>query len=225
MISAFSLTMAWHAWLKWPALTLKDRKIFKTILLSRKFDDRLDIFEYGTGYSTYYFARFLKGKKIPFHFHSIDNNRPWHEKIKTLILNSRIDNEVTLHLCSFIPFWEKQGWDWKNPGVCGQFSPQRKEEFDYINRPLSLNQKFDMIVIDGRFRKRCLEVARACLKPRGIIFFHDAQKPRYTIPDGFIKYAALINDGHFFPFERTSYRCWVGSPDDDIVLDLAKEFQ
>lgn len=47
--------------------------------------------------------------------------------------------------------------------------------------PLEVGGQFDVMIIDGRFRRRCLLVAKEVLAKGGVVFLHDAQKPRYHL--------------------------------------------
>ncbi|MCP3852743.1 MAG: class I SAM-dependent methyltransferase [Gammaproteobacteria bacterium] len=49
----------------------------------------------------------------------------------------------------------------------------------YINFPDTFNTKFDLIIIDGRERKRCLEKAKSLLSDQGVIMVHDANRKSY----------------------------------------------
>ena len=49
----------------------------------------------------------------------------------------------------------------------------------YVETPKQIGGQFDVIIIDGRFRRRCLEVAAQVIAPDGIVILHDAQKTHY----------------------------------------------
>jgi len=141
-----------------PAMTSREREIYKEVLQSFKVDKTLDIFEYGSGYSTVYFARFLKKKGIPFHLHSVENNRRWFHKVQEKIVKYKLEDHVTLHVYEFLPLREREGWE--EDVACSRPLLMNKEEQEYINLPLTLNKKFDFIAVDARFRRRCLDVAK-----------------------------------------------------------------
>ncbi len=196
-------------WFKIPAMTPRERAIYKRILLSLARRGRpLDIFEYGSGYSTVHFARFLKRRKISFHLDSIDNHAGWHERVKGMVAEAQLTDFVTLHLAAFTPFWEKPGWKWDTPVIGGAFAPSLAIEEEYIQKPVALNKKFDLIVVDGRFRRRCLEVAGSCLKEGGVLFLHDAQSKKYHAPLAQYK-GCFIDGGKYFPLQKQEYKIWV----------------
>jgi len=182
--------MKLHAALGLPAMTRKEIRICKKILMSFGRKRKIKIFEYGSGYSTLYYSRFLSKKGFKFHLHSVDNNPSWHQRVQTLVRKSGLEGEISLHMFPFPAFWEKNGWDWHRKPQCGEFSPILQEEIEYISLPRKLNIKFDLILVDARFRRRCLEVARDCLTERGFVILHDAQKGHYQ--SAFIKYRYSI---------------------------------
>lgn len=224
-LSLFETTLKLHSKINLPALTWLERKVYKEILTAFNHGRRLEIFEYGTGFSTLYFAKFLKRKNIDFHFYSVDNNYEWHKKVTHTIKKNNLENNVTLFICEFPPFWEKAGWDWEKSPEPGQFAPIAASESEYILKPKSLNKKFDLIVIDARFRRRCLEVAPECLNEEGIVFLHDAQKKQYHDPLSRFEYSAFIDSGPYFPFERRKYQCWIGSLENPLVDRIAKKYK
>ncbi len=185
-----------------PLMTGKERRLYKSLLFDLSHRQPLDIFEYGTGFSTLYFSRFLRSKGIRFHIHSVEHDKTWYLNIKRRIDRAHLAKDVTLHLSEFSP---------------GFSAPQTSPELDYIDMLRVLGMKFDLIVIDGRFRRRCLEMASSCLKPGGVVLLHDAERSFYHGPLGLFKYSAFIDGGHFYPFEPREHKVWLGSLDNPDV--------
>jgi len=210
-LSGFKIMHSLHLYFGLPAMTCRERGIYKKILHMLAKDGPLNIFEYGSGFSTLYFATYLRRKKIPYGFDSVDNNPEWHGRVKEKVYEKKLDQSITLHLRSFKPFWDKEGWDWDAKVECGKFAPQEREEHEYIELPLTLNKKFDLIVIDARFRRRCLEVALKCIKPSGVVLLHDAQREHYHEPTARYQHSYFVDSGHYFPCERRTWKMWVGS--------------
>jgi hypothetical protein len=217
-MSPFAIVMRMHAFFELPAMTLKEIKIYKKVITSLPVDGSLNIFEYGSGFSTLYFAKLLKRKKIPFHIYSIDNNLEWHQKVKERVIKNGLDNEITLLISEFPPFWEKEGWDWNVSPECGRFAPQTKAEFDYINAPSNIGRKFDFISVDARFRRLCLATIPQCLKEKGVVFLHDAQKAKYYEPLSLYRTSKFIDGGKNYFFEKNDWKVWIGSLGDDLPL-------
>lgn len=80
----FELTLKAHAFLEWPAMTRKEMRILKEVFLSFPSGKPINIFEYGMGFSTIYFAKFIHKNGRDFQMDSLDNNRFWYEKVATI---------------------------------------------------------------------------------------------------------------------------------------------
>lgn len=132
--------------------------------LERLFDDYgrpLEILEWGSGGSTHYFTRFLKSKSIPYTWTSLEYNKKWYEKILKEVVH---DKNIKLHL-----------FDVGNDGL-----RQRKTNMDeYVDFPKTLGKEFDLVLVDGRKRRRCVLAAKDILSSRGVVFLHDAQRKYY----------------------------------------------
>ncbi len=193
-----------------PLMTVKEHRIYKSLLLELSRRQPLDIFEYGTGFSTLYFSKFLRSKGIRFHVHSVEHDKTWHLDIQHRIDRAHLTKDVTLHLSQFTP---------------GLSAPQTPGELDYVDMPRALGMKFDLIVVDGRFRRRCLETAPAYLKAQGIVFLHDAERSFYHGPlKGFL-FGRFIDGAKFYPFEPRPHHVWVGSMDNPLVDEIADQWQ
>jgi len=220
-LSLFSIVIRLNRFFGLPAMTSIERKIYKRALLSLSSNKTLNIFEYGSGFSTIYFAKFLKRKKVSFRIYSVDNNSKWHQKIKQLVKKKKLNDVITLYLSEASPFWEKDGWDWAIFPKCGQFAPKAEAEVEYIEAPLATGKKFDFIVIDGRFRRRCLETVTECLAENGIVFLHDAQKTKYHEPLSLYEYSIFIESGKYYPFDQGVWKIWLGSINNPIVCNMS----
>ncbi len=207
-----------------PAQTRKEIQIFKAIF--ENFSNKnIRIFEWGSGFSSIYYSDYLQKKNFGFQWHSIDNNRIWHEKVKSELSKRGLQKYVQLYLREFLPFWEKPGWEWKNiPLPCGVFSPKLESEKAYIDFPKGLDKKFDIIIIDARFRRRCLEVAKEVLAFGGVVIMHDAQKTHYHVGlDDFLCGKFLIT-GSWYPFQKIPNKVWVGAMQKNKVFDVLNYF-
>ncbi len=219
----FEITMRWHGLMGWPAMTQREMRILKRIFLSFPEEKKIKIFEYGMGFSTVYFAKFLQKSGRMFELHSIDNNRFWYEKVATMIKAQKLTDKVILHLREFPPFWEKPGWDWNANCPREIFAPQTPAEKEYVNFPQSLKTSFDVIFVDARFRRRCLDAALRCLDPQGFVILHDAQKKHYQSATKLYHFSQFLNSGKYFPFARRKYQLWLGSPLNSLVDQIALE--
>jgi len=80
-------------------------------------------------------------------YYSIEHNETWFEKIKPETNNKNI----SLH-----------------------FAPEKNNYKEYVYHPLNFDLKFDAILVDGRQRSRCLELAANRLTHKdSVVFIHD----------------------------------------------------
>jgi len=159
-----------------PFMKYKEIIIIKDILKNKKPQMCL---EYGAGYSTLYFSRYLEknAKWI-----AIEHNKNWFKKIKQLIHQK---GNVSIY---YIP-----------PNHSSlDTDPNSKDAFlgfeEYVLFPEKLNIKFDFILIDGEARKHCLEVAPKLLKKNGVIVLHDANRKDYHKSFGIYRFRVLFKD-------------------------------
>ncbi len=171
--------------------------------------------------STLWLAGTLRKEGVEFELHSVDNHRGWHERVKAKVVDAGLSASVTLHLREFPPFWEKPGWSWDGPPACGEFAPSAGAEQEYVTLPETLGGNFDVILVDARFRRRCLETAHGCLGPMGIVALHDAQKAQYHEPLSGYKYGVMLSSGTYYPTDPGEWRMWFGSDQNHLVADLA----
>lgn len=219
----FNLRLSLHGFLELPAQTKKERQIFKTIFNQADREKLLKIFEWGSGFSTVYYGKYLRKIGTRFEWHSVDNNKAWHEKVQTLIKEKKLDSNIKLYLKEFIPFWEKPGWK-EVPPQCGVYSPKSEEELGYINLPKQFDDKFNIIIIDARFRRHCIQIAKECLLPEGIVIMHDAQKPHYHEGLDAFPYGKFIDSGVWYPLQEIPNCMWIGSLKDHSVFECLKAF-
>lgn len=200
-----------------PAQTSNDRKIFKRVL-QQYAGKRLSVFEWGTGMSTIYYSRYLVSIDSDFEWHSIDNFREWKEKVARLVNHYGLNDRVHLYLSEFPAFWELPGWPWKDrkipQGICG---PNVAEYVEYPRR-IAGSKGFDVIIIDGRFRRRCLIVASEVLTPSGLVLLHDAQKNHYHSSLENYKFGRFLDSGNFLG-SKAKIRTWIGSLDHGTFIE------
>ena len=118
-----------------------------------------DVLEWGSGSSTSVIAKRVKT------ITSIEHNKKWYDEVlKNLPENAK------LH---YVP--SKHHHDWR---VDGDGSPDNFEE--YISYPVELDNKYDLILIDGRVRVQCASVCKKISKKDTIIFVHDFSDQRIS---------------------------------------------
>jgi len=103
-----------------------------------------NLFEYGSGYSTQFYAR-LAGTVT-----SVEHDRDWFNSLAS----SKPDNVELLY---------RDIAD--SNGYCQSISDN--------------NKPFDIVVVDGRERLRCMEVAVDYLTDQGVVLLDDSSRERY----------------------------------------------
>lgn len=110
--------------------------------------------------------------------------------------------------------WYNKVSDWKIPNVEVIYAEQSKEEY------FDIKGKFDVIIIDGRNRRKCLIKAKELLKPEGTVILHDADREYYHC--GFEGYKGYFTDKGHLPrlwtgrlkerisIPRIIHQCWIG---------------
>jgi hypothetical protein len=105
--------------------------------------ENLCVLEYGSGMSTIWFANNFKN------IYSVEDYKPWHSKVLTLINKLRIINIDYNYIST-------------------------KE--DYINFCSKFNILFDLIIIDGSYRSECIKASLKYLRPGGYLYLDDSDK-------------------------------------------------
>ena len=204
-----------------PAQTMKEIQIFKSVLHNVERDKIIRIFEWGSGLSTIHYSNYLLKSNVPFEWHSIDNDRVWHQKVKTLVEKKNLESCIWLYLKEFKPFWEKHGWG-HIPPPCGIFGPKSENEHAYINFPKQLSNKFDIVIIDARFRRHCIQTAKEVLLPEGVAILHDAHKDHYHMDLEDFKYQDFYESGSWYPFQKEKNKIWLGSMENRTIIKKLK---
>ena len=122
---------------------------------------KIDVLEWGAGYSTKYFTGILRSKGIRFEWDAIEYNQGWYDLIKEW----KLENVNLFLFKEENP--ENKRWIAKKPMN------------EYVDFPKQREKKYDLIFIDGRKRARCLRVAKDFLKENGFVILHDAQRADY----------------------------------------------
>lgn len=169
----------------WIVYSARDR--IATVLSSSS-----DVFEYGSGGSTLWFAE--RGCSVV----SVEHDQVWFERVKEA-LNNRA-NQVSLHLIS--------------PSSCTDGSSDtmpRTDDPDWSNRSFRgyvstieryPDGSFDVVLVDGRARADCLERGWTKLRRGGLLVLDDSDRERYQPTMN--RLPALEREDHFglVPFSR-----------------------
>ena len=148
-------------------LPFMDETEIKAISCSFKiFHKPINVLEWGSGYSTTYFSRYLPEEGSE--WHSIEHNSKWAEYVKSLVGHSEVAN-VHVHYVPNIGVYQEGIDD-------GSFEVFR----DYVLFPLDLKNRFHIIMVDGRARIYCMKVGWQLLDNDGVMILHDAQRKQYN---------------------------------------------
>ena len=149
---------------KKPFMTDEETAETEKLLLSLK-KKHLDVLEWGAGYSTKYFSDFLAKNGITFTWQAIEADVSWYIPIIELDLLP----EVRVHL-----------FDEEIFRIDDRRIVERKFDMnEYILFPRKLGFEYDVIIVDGMKRQRCLAEAKHLLKDDGIGIVHDAHRREY----------------------------------------------
>lgn len=125
--------------------------------------DFLNILEWGSGNSTLYFSDRLSDKwEQDFRWDTIEHDVKWYLHVQKFNKLS----EVKCHL-----------FQAENPQDKIQMREDRVEQ--YVNMPRCIGLKYDVIIVDGCQRNKCLDMAKRFLKEDGIVLLHDAERDCY----------------------------------------------
>ncbi len=131
-------------------------------------------FEYGSGFSTMFFSKYLK------HLTSVEHNEAWFNIVKTKFKEQEINN-VDYH---FIPSSKtEKNVDYtfyKDYHLTAKDFTIRKEYHDYFSFVSTFpNEHFDFIIVDGRARVECCLNAIPKLKKGGLFVLDNSDRDRY----------------------------------------------
>jgi len=160
-----------------PAQSPADIAIMKKVLTETG-GPRLRVFEWGSGASTIYYTRYLTSVGRDFEWHAMDNSIKWQGSVQQRLAQAGLDGRVQVHCREFPAFWELPGYTPGGPVPPASYCGSAVVE-GYVALPSELGSPFDVMIVDGRFRRRCLLLARDVLAPGGVVMLHDANKPHY----------------------------------------------
>lgn len=127
-------------------------------------DRPVRVYEWGSGGSTYHFASLLQHAEVPYTWWSVEYNKRWWECVY----------EATRHL---------SGVSVRLHDVGNDRLKQRRTDMDaYVDDIFEYREygtKFDLVLVDGRKRRRCLLNASQVLAPGGVVVLHDASRKYY----------------------------------------------
>lgn len=152
-----------------PVMTVREIVHLENLLLQEAAhaSGRLDVFEWGAGGSTHYFPSFLRSRGVPFSWVTAEHDPGWAARVASLL--------------------EEDGLAGVRVKLLDPTEDNPKEEEhrsfpmdDYVSYPSKLRRNFDVMIVDGRRRRRCLLEAARRVVPGGLVVLHDAHRPYYA---------------------------------------------
>ncbi len=144
---------------KKPMMNDDDIDCISNELLSKQ---NVDVLEWGSGISTLFFTELLKKNNIKFRWDSIEHNPKWYKHVQ----DNNKNVELKVHL-----------FQHENP--LNKLTVNDAPMDDYVNAPRMLWRKYDIIIVDGMKRERCLRMTRQFMKKNAVLFLHDAERTCY----------------------------------------------
>ena len=133
--------------------------------------------EWGAGASTSYFPARLPGLE---HWLSVEHHGPWFEAVRARKRNPAVE----------VVFQPPDREDYRTRGRDGTLEDFRA----YVTLPEARGERYDFILVDGRARAACLEVAFRRADDLGIVVLHDANREAYRAALPPFAYQELFTD-------------------------------
>ncbi len=125
------------------------------------------VLEWGSGGSTIHFPHVLNDAGHRFTWTALETDPAWARRVEL----GAAGLPVTCY-----------GFDQNISTVPASIYQSRLKELaltDYVDWPLDKGCKWDVVIVDGRKRARCIAVAKQVLADGGVILLHDAQRDYY----------------------------------------------
>ena len=212
-----------HDWSHKAWMSATDADLFESVLL-RQAESRspLEVLEWGSGRSTLYYTRLLAERGVNFRWLSLEYDRAYfHAELEPRIselADARVhyvDDAAsrTLRLDEAPPaaprvelvVFDKH----RLLPMLSAHKDDRLADLDaYVDFPAAQGRRFDVVLVDGRKRRRCLRRAAELLAPGGVALLHDAWRPYYHC--AFDAYRSQRQAGDIL---------WAGTQEDESHLD------
>lgn len=121
----------------------------------------LEVLEWGSGGSTLHLTSFLRQRGIAYRWLSLEYNARWYRQVQRATCDDRCIELVLFDVGN------------------ARLRQRHTDMTAYVNYPSTLARAFDLVLVDGRKRRRCLLEARSLLKPSGVVLLHDAERSHY----------------------------------------------
>lgn len=202
----------------WWLLGLPNHSLAEIRVLKRVFSSlgqgTVRVFEWGMGESTLYYPAYLRAIGRRFEWHTIDHSRFWYERVRRRVHQEGLESQVRQHCVEFPdPSMFARGPTKRRP--CWHEYPNKAPVMRYIEYPKALGLRFDVMFVDGRFRRRCVLQAREVVDAHGVVMLHDAAQRNYHQAFSAYPFGYTVRGWRFHRSPPRS-SMWVGSTGRDV---------
>jgi hypothetical protein len=174
-------------------MTPSDGDLLEEILLQLATHRRgpLRVLEWGSGLSTLHYPAWLIERNRPVAWLSIEHHR---EFFRAALEPALRTSGARIVWSEDIPT-SRSVWQRSHVGVTAvvfdkgpinpldrsptRYEDRAKDLDDYVSFPSQCDLRFDLVLVDGRKRRRCVLAAASLLDASGVVLLHDAQRPYY----------------------------------------------
>ncbi len=210
-----------YAWMSVP-----DGESFKAVLLNaaNRNSRPLRVLEWGAGKSTLSFTKLFGGLGIPFYWLALEYDRDFCDseiapellRRPATVLRYMEDDRVLTGVPGSGSTIEVVCWNSAalRPFMGDEFIADRAANLDaYVNYPAVTKGRFDVIMVDGRKRRRCLLAALDLMTDHSVVLLHDAYRTYYHCATGAYPASRFFGDA-----------LWIGALD-NATLSIALQGQ
>ncbi len=177
-----------YAW-----MSVRDGELIRTVLLNMarcRQGQPLRVLEWGAGLSTLSYSAILAREGVPFHWLTLEYDREFCENYIAPALLARpstrlryVDEDHVLNGQSGgEPSTEVLCWNRTalRPFLGPEYVADRAADLDgYVDYPRAAGLEVDVVLVDGRKRRRCLLTALELIGPGSVVLLHDAFRQHY----------------------------------------------
>jgi hypothetical protein len=204
-------------------MTVRDADLYEgllRILARRRSGVPIRVVEWGIGRSTLWYPGVLEALKVPYFWLALDHDWSFFEseirghligRPYTMIVRgdevSSIRHALTSQARGLCVVVYEAGELW--PSVEGRERDREADLDEYVNLAGRLGRTYDLAVIDGRKRRRCLLEAARLLSVDGYAILHDAWRRHYQCAWNAFRSGRRFGD-----------EWWIGSPTETDFTDV-----
>ena len=181
-------------------MTVRDGDLLEVLLLahSARIGSPVEVLEWGAGRSSLFYSGALERQGLLGSWLALEHNREFFmseiapelagRPSASYVLRERLEEDPSALAPAPRGAASSDGATLRavvfDAGDLRPFDPDRAEDRradldDYVALPASLDRRFDIVVVDGRKRRRCLLEASRLLTDSGIVILHDAWRTYY----------------------------------------------